>query len=133
MSAFGTLQAPATNGHCEGNLKVPFFLGFVAQWITCPTAIPCSPDMEKSLLSKAALVVGAAVSLSALTWLVSADRRRSQEFGRSLLLLGLVFASGGVPLWSTIEVILLLQLRIGLNKRLVSHRVSVNQTVGRTD
>ena len=59
--------------------------------------------MEKSLLSKAALVVGAAVSLSALTWLVSADRRPSQAFGRSLLLLGLFVASGGLMLlWSTI-------------------------------
>lgn len=59
--------------------------------------------MEKSLLSKAALVVGATVSLSALTWLVSVDRRPSLAFGRSLLLLGLVVASGGLMLlWSTI-------------------------------
>jgi hypothetical protein len=59
--------------------------------------------MEKSLLSKGALVVGAAVSLIALTWLVSVDRRPSQAFGRPLLALGLVVASGGLMLlWSTI-------------------------------
>ena len=59
--------------------------------------------MEKSLLSKAALALGAAVSLSVLTWLVSVDRRPSLAFGRSLLLLGLVVASGGLMLlWSTI-------------------------------
>jgi ABC-type transport system involved in multi-copper enzyme maturation permease subunit len=59
--------------------------------------------MAKSLLSKGALVVGAAVSLLALTGLVSVDQRPSQAFGRALLLLGLVAASAGLMLlWSTI-------------------------------
>jgi hypothetical protein len=47
--------------------------------------------------------VGAAVSLLALTWLVSADRRLPHAFGRLLFSLGIVVASGGlVLLWSTI-------------------------------
>jgi hypothetical protein len=59
--------------------------------------------MEKSLLSKGALVMGAAVSLLALTWLVSSDRRPSQAFGsRSLIVVGFVVASGALILWSTI-------------------------------
>jgi|HubBroStandDraft_6_1064221.scaffolds.fasta_scaffold175028_2 hypothetical protein len=59
--------------------------------------------MEKSLLSKGALVVGAAVSLLALTWLVSVDHRPSQAFGRSLVLLGvIVLAVCLMLLWSTI-------------------------------
>lgn len=59
--------------------------------------------MAKSLLGKAALVVGAAVSLSALTWLVSADRRPPTHSGRLLFSLGIVVASGGLVLfWSTI-------------------------------
>jgi hypothetical protein len=59
--------------------------------------------MEKLLLSKGALIVGAAVSLLALIWLVSVDRRPLRAYGRSLLLLGLPVASGGpMLLWSTI-------------------------------
>jgi len=59
--------------------------------------------MEKSLLGKVALVTGAAVLLSALTWLVSVDRRPPLAFGRSLYLFGLVVAAGGLMvLWSTI-------------------------------
>ena len=27
LNTFGTLQAPATNGQREGNLKLPFFFG----------------------------------------------------------------------------------------------------------
>jgi hypothetical protein len=59
--------------------------------------------MVKSLLGKAALGVGAAVSLLALTWLVSADRRLPRAFSRLLLSLGIVVASVGLMLlWSTI-------------------------------
>ena len=59
--------------------------------------------MQKSLLSKGALVVGAVVLLLELIWLVSLDRRPSQAFGRSLVLLGPVVVSGGLMLlWSTI-------------------------------
>lgn len=58
--------------------------------------------MGKSLLSKSALVVGAAVSFLALSWLVSVDRRPSRAFGL-LLSLGLLLASGGLMLlWSRI-------------------------------
>jgi len=47
--------------------------------------------------------VGAAVSLLALTWLVSADRRLPHALGRLLFSLGIVVASGGLMLlWSTI-------------------------------
>lgn len=59
--------------------------------------------MAKSLLSKGALVVGAAVSLLALTRLVSADPRLPRAFGRLLFSLGILIASGGLMLfWSTI-------------------------------
>jgi len=59
--------------------------------------------MTKSLLGKGALVVGAAVSLLALTWLVGADRRLPHAFGRLLYSLGIVVASGGLMLlWSKI-------------------------------
>lgn len=59
--------------------------------------------MAKSLLGKATLVVGAAVSLLALAWLVSADRRPPTHSGRLLFSLGIVVASvGSMLLWSTI-------------------------------
>jgi hypothetical protein len=62
-----------------------------------------SPDMVKSLLGKVALVVGAAVSLLALTWLVSGHRRLPDAFSRLLLSLGIVVASVGLMLlWSTV-------------------------------
>jgi hypothetical protein len=58
--------------------------------------------MAKSLQGKAALVVGAAVSLLALVWLVSADRRPPTHSGRLVFSLGIVVASGGfMLLWST--------------------------------
>jgi hypothetical protein len=59
--------------------------------------------MEKSLLSRAALIVGAAVSLSALAWLVSVDRRPPHAFGRVIFSLGILALSGAsMLLWSTI-------------------------------
>jgi hypothetical protein len=59
-----------------------------------------SPDMAKSLLGRVALVVGAAVSLVALTWLLSSDL---SAFGRLSYPLGIVVAAGGfMLLWSTI-------------------------------
>ncbi|HEY0702512.1 MAG TPA: hypothetical protein VGD60_07075 [Candidatus Acidoferrales bacterium] len=59
--------------------------------------------MEKSVLNKGALVVGASGSFLALTWLVVEYRTASQRFGRTLSLLGLVVASYGVAfLWSTV-------------------------------
>ena len=61
-----------------------------------------SPDMAKCLLSKGALVVGAAVSLLALVWLLSADRQPAEVFGRSVLVPLLVASGGLMLLWSTI-------------------------------
>jgi hypothetical protein len=59
--------------------------------------------MAKSLVVKWALVVGAAVSLWALIWLLGTDRRLPDAFGRLLFSLGVVVASGGLLLlWSTI-------------------------------
>jgi hypothetical protein len=59
--------------------------------------------MAKSHLSKFELIVGAAVSLPALTWLVSADRRPPDAFGRVIFLLAFLIASGGlILLWSSI-------------------------------
>jgi hypothetical protein len=72
-------------------------------WAFSLNAILCSPNMEKSLLNKGALVVGAAVSFLALTWLVSSDGKPSQAVGgRALILLGVVVALGALVLWSTI-------------------------------
>jgi len=59
--------------------------------------------MATSLLSKAALLLGASASLLALAWLVSEDRRLLHLFGGRLFLLGIVVASGALMLlWSTI-------------------------------
>ena len=59
--------------------------------------------MATSLLSKAALLLGAAASLLALIWLVGEDRRLLHVFGGRVFLLGIVVASGGLMLlWSTI-------------------------------
>lgn len=81
-------------------------------WSIRPTAILPRPDMAKSLLGKGTLVVGAAVSLLALTWLVSADRRPPTHSGRLLFSLGIVVASlGSMLLWSTI-IGLLLRVRL---------------------
>jgi hypothetical protein len=56
--------------------------------------------MQKSLLSNGARVVGAAISLAAVTWLVS---RPSQVFSRTSSLLDLTVASCALMfLWSTI-------------------------------
>src|ERR1700677_26875 len=60
-----------------------------------------SLDMEKTALSKGALVVCAVVSLSVLTWLVSQYRTPSQRFGLTLSIVGLLVAAYGVALlWS---------------------------------
>src|ERR1700730_2032519 len=63
----------------------------------------CSPDMTKSLLGKGALVLASSVSFWALTWLLGADRRLPDAFGRRLFFLGIVVASVSLMfLWSTI-------------------------------
>ena len=63
--------------------------------------------MAKSLLGRVAVVVGAAVSLVALTWLLSSGRRLPPAFGRLSYPLGIVVAAGGfMLLWSTIIALL---------------------------
>ncbi len=62
-----------------------------------------SPDMLKSLLGRAALFVGAAVSLFALTWLLTADQKLPYAFSRIFLPLVIVVAAVSLLLlWSTI-------------------------------
>jgi len=59
--------------------------------------------MEKLLLRNGALVVGAAVSLLALTWLVSVDQKPPEALYRVFLSFGIVVAAVGLMLlWSTI-------------------------------
>ena len=62
-----------------------------------------SPDMLKPLLGRAALFVGAAVSLFALTWLLTADQKLPHAFSRIFLPFVIVVAAVSLLLlWSTI-------------------------------